>query len=99
MTPQFVFEADDLNFQDLVLSRSREVPVLVDCWAEWCEPCKALGPTLERIAQNYKGRFELAKVNIDHAQQVAMALRIQSVPFMMLTRSSVTCPKVRSQLS
>jgi putative thioredoxin len=84
MTPPFVFEADDLNFQDLVLSRSVEVPVLIDCWAEWCEPCKTLGPTLERIAQNYKGRFELAKVNIDHAQQVASALRIQSVPFMML---------------
>ena len=80
----FVHEADDYTFETEVLQRSYQVPVLVDCWAEWCEPCKALGPTLERLAAQYRGRFELVKVDIDQAQRVAMALQIQSVPFMIL---------------
>ena len=80
----YVSDADDYSFQEKVIQRSMSVPVLVDCWAEWCEPCKTLGPTLETLAADYKGRFELVKVNIDQAQQVAMALRIQSVPFMIL---------------
>ena len=80
----FVHEADDLNFEDEVIQRSMTTPVLLDCWAEWCEPCKSLGPTLEKLADQYKGRFELVKVDIDKAQRVAMALRVQSVPFMVL---------------
>ena len=80
----FVHEADDYTFEVEVLQRSYQAPVLVDCWAEWCEPCKSLGPTLERLASQYRGRFELVKVNIDQAQRVAMALQVQSVPFMLL---------------
>ena len=80
----FVHEADDMSFESEVIERSLRVPVLLDCWAEWCGPCQALGPTLERLASQYKGRFELVKVDIDKAQRVAMALRIQSVPFMVL---------------
>ena len=80
----YVHEADDLTFEEQVVERSLQVPVLLDCWAEWCEPCKALGPALERITHKYNGRFELVKVDIDKAQRVAMALRVQSVPFMVL---------------
>jgi len=80
----YVIEANDHSFTLEVVERSVSTPVLVDCWAEWCEPCRSLGPTLERLADDYAGRFILAKVNIDEAQQVAMALRIQSVPFMVL---------------
>ena len=84
-----IHEADDFSFEAEVIQRSLQVPVLVDCWADWCEPCKALGPTLERLTAQYKGRFELVKVNIDQAQRVAMALRVQSVPFMILFLNSV----------
>jgi len=80
----WVIDADDYSFSAEVVERSLHTPVLVDCWAEWCAPCRTLGPTLERLAGDYKGRFVLVKVNIDEAQQVAMALRIQSVPFMVL---------------
>jgi putative thioredoxin len=80
----WVIDADDYTFTAEVVERSLHTPVLVDCWAEWCAPCRTLGPTLERLAAEYKGRFILVKVNIDEAQQVAMALRIQSVPFMVL---------------
>jgi len=80
----YVVDAHDQSFTLEVIERSHQTPVLVDCWAEWCAPCKTLGPTLERLAEEYSGRFILAKVNIDDAQQVAMAMRVQSVPFMML---------------
>ena len=88
LTPEggtrFVHTADDYSFESEVIHRSMTVPVLVDCWAEWCGPCQALGPTLERLAEQYQGRFELVKVDIDQAQHVARALRVQSVPFMIL---------------
>ena len=80
----YIHEADDNSFETEVIHRSLNVPVLVDCWAEWCGPCQALGPTLEKLTLQYKGRFELVKVDIDKAQRVAMALRVQSVPFMIL---------------
>ena len=75
----YVYNAGDADFQERVLLRSQEVPVLLDCWATWCGPCKTIGPILETLAKEYEGRFELVKVDIDKAPQVAMALRVQSV--------------------
>ena len=83
-TLKFVTDASDADFQKKVLLRSQEVPVLLDCWATWCGPCKTIGPILEGLAAEYEGRFELVKVDIDRAPQIAMALRIQSVPTVYL---------------
>ncbi|MGC6416992.1 MAG: thioredoxin [Bradymonadia bacterium] len=83
-TLKFVTDASDADFQEKVLLRSQEVPVLLDCWATWCGPCKTIGPILEGLAAEYEGRFELVKVDIDRAPQIAMALRIQSVPTVYL---------------
>ena len=80
----YIHDADDQTFNEKVVHKSLKVPVLVDCWAEWCEPCKAITPHLEQLTQEYKGRFELVKVNVDQAPQVSMALGIQSIPFMIL---------------
>jgi thioredoxin len=72
----------DQTLQQEVLEA--ELPVLVDFWAEWCGPCKAIAPVLEKLADEYAGRIVIAKCDVDRNPMVAQALRIQSIPTMML---------------
>ena len=81
-----VFEATTENFEAEVLQKSTQTPVLVDFWATWCGPCKSLGPILEKLAGEYNGAFELAKVDVDKEQQVAAAFQIRSVPTVFLIK-------------
>lgn len=73
------------HFNDL-LDISREVPVMVDFWAEWCGPCQSLMPILTKLAGEYQGKFILAKVNIDAQQELAMQFGVRSVPTVILFR-------------
>jgi putative thioredoxin len=73
-------DVTDATFTELVLERSMTVPVIVDLWAEWCGPCKTLGPVLEAAVAATGGRVELAKVDVDANPQIAQALRVQSIP-------------------
>lgn len=81
-----VFEATTETFEAEVLQKSLQTPVLVDFWAPWCGPCKTLGPLLEKLAGEYNGAFELAKVDVDKEQQIAAAFQIRSVPTVFLIR-------------
>ena len=66
------------------LSDAGEAPVLVDCWAEWCPPCRMLAPTIEQLAAESKGRYVIAKLNTDDNPQVSGQFRISSIPTMLI---------------
>jgi putative thioredoxin len=68
------------DFQKDVIERSKNIPVLVDFWADWCGPCKMLGPVLERLAEKYKDKWALAKLDTDSNQEIAMEYGIRGIP-------------------
>ncbi|MCK6554730.1 thioredoxin [Candidatus Binatia bacterium] len=77
---QWQIDVGDADFETAVVERSSAVPIVVDFWAEWCAPCRQLAPMLERLADEHRGAFVLAKCNIDQNPAVASALGIQSIP-------------------
>lgn len=79
----FVIEVTDATFNAEVVLRSRSVPVIVDLWADWCGPCKQLGPVLEQLAGESAGAWVLAKVDVDANPQVSAALAVQSIPMVI----------------
>jgi putative thioredoxin len=85
-TTAAVIDVTAATFQVDVVERSRTTPVLIDFWATWCGPCKALSPMLEKLAREMKGRFVLAKIDIDANPELADVFRIQSVPSVMLLK-------------
>ncbi len=81
-----IFEATQANFEAEVINASFDQPVLVDFWATWCEPCKTLGPLLEKVVAEYGGAIKLAKVDCDKEQQLAGMFGVRSIPTVVLVR-------------
>lgn len=78
----------DRSFQEEIISYPG--PVLLDCWAPWCGPCKAIAPVLEQLAKEYKGRIKIAKLNVDENPEIASRYAIQSIPTMLLFQNGKT---------
>jgi len=75
-------ELTDANFEELVLKSN--VPVLVDFWAEWCGPCRMVGPFVEELAVEYDGKAVVGKVNVDHNPNVSMQFGIRNIPALLI---------------
>jgi len=80
------FDATETNFETDVIQASLTTPVLVDFWADWCGPCKSLGPILEKVVDSYGGKLKLAKVDTDKEQQLAAVFGIRSLPTVVLVK-------------
>lgn len=83
----YIIEIDETNYEAVVLHGSFQVPVLVDFWASWCQPCQMLMPVLARLAEEYGGRFVLAKINTEEQQAIAAQFGIRSIPTVKLFRN------------
>ncbi len=77
-------EITDENFPEQVLES--DVPVLLDFWAAWCGPCRAVGPVLDQLAAEYDGRLKIGKVNVDQERGLATAFKVSSIPMLALVR-------------
>ncbi len=83
----FIVNIDETNAAQLLIEESHKRPVVVDFWADWCEPCKVLMPLLEKIANEYQGAFLLAKVNADEQQGITQQFGVRSLPTVMVIQN------------
>jgi len=83
---------NDANFQSEVINS--ELPVLVDFWAEWCGPCKMIGPVIDQVATELAGQAKVGKVNVDEARQLAAKYNVRSIPFLLFFKGG----QVRDQI-
>lgn len=81
-----MIEVTDKEFQDKVIKKSSSTPVVVDFWAPWCMPCKMLGPVLERLEKDYRGKFLLVKVNVDQNKEQAQLYGVGGIPAVKMFR-------------
>ena len=82
---EFIHHVSDATFEPEVLKS--DVPVLVDYWAEWCGPCKAIAPVLDEVAKEYSGKLKVAKVNVDENQEIPKKYGIRGIPTLMLFKN------------
>ncbi len=82
MASENLLQATDANFDEEVINS--QIPVLVDVWAEWCMPCRMVGPIVEQLAEEYDGKLKVAKLNTDYARDTALRLGISAIPTLLL---------------
>lgn len=75
-----IIDVTDQDFEEKIIEKSKEIPMVVDFWAEWCAPCHMLSPALEKFAEEYEGKFVLVKVNVDQAPEISKQYGIISIP-------------------
>jgi thioredoxin 1 len=93
--PRFIIDATEDNFEQQVIEASRQTPILVDFWADWCGPCRVLTPILEKLAHEYAGQFILAKVEADENMRLAGRYKLRGFPTVLLFKNG----EVQNQFS
>jgi thioredoxin 1 len=78
-------EINDANFEEVVLKSDK--PVLVDFWAEWCGPCRMIGPIVDELAKEYDGQFVIGKVNVDNNPQISASMGIRNIPALLFFKN------------
>lgn len=84
-------EINDANFQELV--KNSDKPVLVDFWAEWCGPCRMVGPIVEELSKEYDGKAVVGKVNVDHNPNISMEFGIRNIPTILFFKNGQVVDK------
>jgi thioredoxin 1 len=92
MAGKNIIEVKSSGFKDVVLNS--DVPVLVDFWASWCGPCKALTPIFEQLSQQYEGKVKFVKVNVDECPDIAGSYRIMNIPTVLLFKDGQVVEKL-----
>src|SRR5215468_2776802 len=95
---EYIVDVTEATFQSAVIDRSFQVPVLIDLWADWCQPCKQLSPILERLANESAGQWVLAKIDTDANPRIAQALSVQSIPTVYAVISGQLVPGFQGAL-
>ncbi len=90
---QFVKEFNDVNFENDVM-KLKSKPVLVDFWATWCGPCKAIAPIIEEIAEEYNDKVKVGKIDIDQNQNSAMKYGVRSIPTLLIIKNGVVINQI-----
>ena len=80
-----VIEINDKDFEQQVLKSS--LPVVVDFWAPWCGPCRMIGPIVEKLSEEFKGKLKFCKVNVDENQQLAQKYKVMSIPTLIFFKN------------
>lgn len=92
-----VLEITDKNFESEVIKSN--VPVLVDFWAEWCGPCKAIGPIVDQISNELEGKLKVGKVNVDDAQDLAAKFNVMSIPTLLIFKDGEQIEQIVGAMS
>jgi len=92
-----IIEIDDDNFESEVLKST--LPVLVDFWAPWCGPCRAIGPTIEALEQNYSGKIKFVKVNVDENPQSPSRYGIQAIPTLIFFKNGAIAEQITGMVA
>jgi len=90
-------EVNQNNWQSDVMQSP--IPVLVDFWAEWCGPCRAIIPTLDQLAADYEGKLTVAKVNVDQSRELAQQFGVRSIPFLLIIKEGKVVEQMVGALS